>query len=100
MNNCSVIRDLLPVYVDRETSEETSAVIKDHLARCPECSEYYRHVCHITRSMKNPPRSNRYQYSKLLRQIRRRNALMLAAGSAVLLTIGCLAGKLTSSDMN
>lgn len=38
--NCGVIRDLLPLYAEKLTSEESDALIKEHLAECKDCSEY------------------------------------------------------------
>lgn len=37
-NECSVIRDLLPLYLEGMVSEDTAAYIKEHLENCPECT--------------------------------------------------------------
>ena len=34
---CSVVRDLLPLYVEDIVSPETAQYVKSHLAECPEC---------------------------------------------------------------
>ena len=34
---CSVVRDLLPLYVEDMVSTETAQYVKSHLAECPEC---------------------------------------------------------------
>ena len=34
---CSIVRDLLPLYVENMTSPETSQYVKAHLTDCPEC---------------------------------------------------------------
>lgn len=36
--DCAVVRDLLPSYVERLTSEETNQVIEEHFADCEECT--------------------------------------------------------------
>ena len=36
-NECSVVRDLLPLYLEGMVSEDTAAYIKEHLESCPEC---------------------------------------------------------------
>ena len=54
--NCSVVRDLIAMYADRETSPRTSEAIKKHLEECPDCRAYYEHTSHVVRSMKQPPR--------------------------------------------
>lgn len=34
---CSVVRDLLPLYLDDVVSAETRDIVKEHLAECPDC---------------------------------------------------------------
>lgn len=35
--SCEVIRDLLPLYYDKVCSKESSSLIEEHLADCPQC---------------------------------------------------------------
>lgn len=35
--SCEVIRDLLPLYFDKVCSKESSSLIEEHLAECPQC---------------------------------------------------------------
>ncbi|MCD7785529.1 MAG: zf-HC2 domain-containing protein [Oscillospiraceae bacterium] len=37
-NECSVVRDLLPLYYENMISEETAEFIKEHLMNCPDCA--------------------------------------------------------------
>jgi len=37
---CEVIKDLLPLYVDGVASEESRALIEDHLKECEDCRQY------------------------------------------------------------
>lgn len=39
--NCSIIRDLLPLYIDDCCSEESRDMIKEHLESCAECNSVY-----------------------------------------------------------
>ena len=39
MDNCDVVRDLLPLYVDSVCSEESRALVEEHTASCPECAK-------------------------------------------------------------
>lgn len=42
MNNeitCAVVKDLLPNYIDKLTSEETNHIIEEHLSDCHECTK-------------------------------------------------------------
>ena len=36
-NECSIIRDILPLYVENMVSEDTSEFVKEHLENCPAC---------------------------------------------------------------
>lgn len=37
-NECSVVRDILPLYLENMVSEETTEAVKEHLENCPECA--------------------------------------------------------------
>lgn len=39
--NCKVIQDLLPIYNDELTSQETNILIEDHLKSCSNCNEIF-----------------------------------------------------------
>jgi len=39
MNNCDVVKDLLPLYHDKVVSEDSRAMIEEHLKNCPDCRE-------------------------------------------------------------
>ena len=36
---CCVVRDLLPLYIENLTEEETTAMVKEHLEGCPSCKK-------------------------------------------------------------
>jgi len=54
---CEVIRDLLPLYVDGVASEESRALIEEHLKTCEGCREY----CRLLRKIRR-----RYQWQSML----------------------------------
>lgn len=37
-NECSIVRDILPLYLENMVSEETAESIKEHLENCPDCA--------------------------------------------------------------
>ncbi|WP_440895496.1 zf-HC2 domain-containing protein [Amphibacillus sp. Q70] len=41
---CDVIRDLLPLYVEKMTSDDTCAMIEEHLASCEDCRNYLKEL--------------------------------------------------------
>ena len=40
-NECNIVRDILPLYVEDMVSEETAKFVKEHLAECKNCREDY-----------------------------------------------------------
>ena len=38
--NCEIIKDLLPLYLDKVCSKESSALVEEHLRTCKECQNY------------------------------------------------------------
>ena len=39
--NCCMIKDLLPLYIDGLCSDDTNEIIKDHLSSCKDCKNAY-----------------------------------------------------------
>ena len=37
-NECSIVRDVLPLYFENMVSEETAAFVREHLKTCAECA--------------------------------------------------------------
>lgn len=100
MTECCVIRDLLPLYEDREVSAETADMIRRHLEECPECREYYSHVRHVIRAMQQPQEvsSDVDHYDELLQRIQRRSIMQRAAAVALLAGLGFALYKRGSAD--
>ena len=38
---CTIIQDLLPLYVDKVCSDDSGELVKNHLRSCPECKRLY-----------------------------------------------------------
>lgn len=41
---CEIIKDLLPLYVDKVCSKETNELVEKHLKECEDCREYYNAI--------------------------------------------------------
>lgn len=41
---CEIIKDLIPMYVDKTASEDASAAVKEHIKNCPDCRRFCK-VC-------------------------------------------------------
>ena len=43
-NECSIIRDILPLYFENMVSGDTAAFVKEHLENCPECAAEFERM--------------------------------------------------------
>jgi len=41
VNDCDIVLELLPLYLDGKTCEESNAFVKEHLRGCSECREVH-----------------------------------------------------------
>ncbi len=98
MNNCAVVRDLLPLYADHETSPETTACIRAHLENCPSCRAELREIGRIARSMKTPEKSGHYLYGPLVQRIRIRNLAVCVGTLTALFTVAAILVKLLDKE--
>lgn len=66
--NCDIVRDLLPSYVDKLTSETTNEAVNEHLKECTECTE-------VLKRMKEPEKTDSEPKVEVnyLKKIRRRS---------------------------
>lgn len=42
---CNLIKDLLPLYHDQVSSQESSEAVEEHLKECSKCKQYYEKMC-------------------------------------------------------
>lgn len=86
--NCDIVRDLLPSYVDKLTSETTNEAVNEHLKECTECSE-------VLQRMKEPEKTGSEPKAEVnyLKKIRRRSLQKGFIVCAVLVIIAILAGS-------
>ena len=65
---CSLIKDLLPSYIDELTSEETNKEIENHLNECPDCKKVYESMKSDIPGEKETESSEEYD-EKLIKKI-------------------------------
>jgi len=44
MKTCDMVKDLIPLYAEGLTSEESNAWVERHIAECPDCKSYYEMI--------------------------------------------------------
>lgn len=86
-HECDVVRDLLPLYIENRTGDESNRLIRRHLEQCIECSEVYRNMTAELSPMNMPEgkRGNRRK-KHIIR------ADVLIAGVCVILYAAVLCG--------
>lgn len=89
---CYIIKDLLPNYVEKLTSEETNTAIKLHLEECDSCLKLYEEMIKPTETVRiNDKEYNQKNISeiKYLKKIKKKNTAKIAIG-IVIAIIFCL----------
>ena len=92
---CAVIGDLLPLYADGLASEDSAALVREHLETCHDCRERLE----LMRRDSAPAREDGAPLEKLKKEIRRRR-LRTAAMAALLVfaLLFALLGRMTGGD--
>lgn len=85
--NCSVIRDLLPLYAEKLTGEESNALIREHLAECEECSGYLKKLQKPVEKEAATPSSNGNSLKLVQRGIRSRKATAVLFAALLVFTL-------------
>lgn len=84
---CRMIIDLLPSYIDGLTSEETNAIIIEHLQACPECKAAYEAMIQpdleIALTKQTPDNEEKVRYLKKIKSRHRKTILSVVAGLLV-----------------
>lgn len=79
--HCGIIKDLLPLYVDLLTSEESNEAIKAHLATCENCSAIYE-TLKTNGDFTSDGMGKELDYLKKIKA-KRKNFLLMAVGICV-----------------
>jgi len=99
--DCEIVRDLLPSYLDGQTSDVTNTAIEEHISWCRDCAE-------VLQRMKEPedtavPQYEEIDYLKKVKRSKKRTAWTAAAATLliVLLILGIvLFVRGTAEDLN
>ena len=97
-NECSVVRDILSLYLENMVSEETAEAVKEHLENCPECAAEYeamkagKKVEKIGREMPNDFEAEVLKSIKSIRAKFRKKVLRVGGIIAAILAAVLIAG--------
>ena len=96
-NECSYVRDVLPLYLENMVSEETAKFVKEHLENCPECAKEFedmkagKKVEKINNDTQNHLEAEVLKSMKAIRRRFQKKAFRVGAIiAAIIITIGLL----------
>lgn len=100
INDCDIIKDLLPSYADGLTNETTNAIIEEHLNDCPGCREELEKIRHAGVSpLQDEQDRAEIKHLEKAGQRNRRRLLRLSVILAVLLFFGAIALHFLKEDL-
>ena len=77
---CSIIKDLLPLYVEDMVAEETAQFVKEHIEKCPECRAELENLgkpTNIPRIEANPTEPDtKRSFKKIMQRINRQSYML------------------------
>jgi len=82
--SCNVIRDLLPLYAEDMASDDTRAMVDEHLCKCEECTIVFNTM---KKDTPVPVETTTESLGKVKRIIRRKRILSVMAAVVTLITI-------------
>lgn len=88
---CEMIQDLLPLYVDGLTSEETNRKISEHLEACAACREQYKRMKREMDGEKSQPGAGGDREIDYLKKVKKRGHRKVLLGVAATLAVVLLA---------
>ena len=86
-NNCSIVRDILPLYADDSCARETREKIAVHLITCKECRDYFKEIKDYQEKMSEdciPPSDKRF--GEVMNRLRRKKIIRRSFVTAAIIT--------------
>ena len=90
---CTIIQDLLPLYVDKVCSSDSAELVKNHLQSCPPCKRLYDEMAtDLEGKLPSPEVDGKKAFQSL-----RTNLLWIAVALAVM--VGCFVANIGGAWM-
>ncbi|WP_164670094.1 zf-HC2 domain-containing protein [Virgibacillus doumboii] len=92
-NSCKVIQDLLPLYVDNVTSNESNLLVINHLDECENCNQMYHDMKNdMSISSHNVEELPEYNLKQLINRIKKRKIINAGSILVIFSILGFLLG--------
>ena len=68
-NNCKIVQDLLPNYMEGLTDKETNEFIEQHLKKCKDCKKVYESLKEKPKNLEISENGKKVDYFKKYKRI-------------------------------
>lgn len=87
-NECSIVRDLLPLYLEQLLSDETREFVQEHLSACPACAaELTAMQGEGERLTVDEPKTDAGALVTIKKKLRRKSVIAVAVTAGVLILV-------------
>lgn len=83
-NNCDIVKDLLPLYVDGVLSENSKDYVDTHLKDCEDCKKEY---LQMTKNIEIPMDTNKEILDKVDKKIKNKNLFIILVSLSILISV-------------
>ncbi|HEY5535242.1 MAG TPA: zf-HC2 domain-containing protein [Ignavibacteria bacterium] len=96
--DCDVIKDLLPIYIEKLTSESSNKLIEDHIKSCSDCNETLSKLQDDVITYDKEPEFNEIEKipSKLIKRVRKNIYEKILISVSIALILGIIIGALNA----
>ena len=91
IEGCTLVQDLLPLYLDGEVTHESHVLIADHLGRCERCSGFLAGAQSVRAQMLKEQRAMRHAQTAGPTVAQLQQPMLHGEGGLVLVVAGCAA---------
>jgi len=89
IDNCNIIRDLMPLVIDEAASEESAQCVQTHVENCDNCRTYYEGMKRISDSRKMQVEEQQL-FEKATLRLRKKRRLRILRNLVIGMLIGCV----------
>lgn len=91
---CDIVRDLLPLYIEKLTSEGSNQFIEEHLYSCDECVSYFENIRRDLPAVEESFDAGDYDDQEMVKSIKKR----MKNQRFITVTISVLVGLMVSMN--
>lgn len=91
MSQCNIVRDLIPLYVEGLTNEDSCVLVEQHIAQCSECKSYYEMIQQdYEKQMSQEPELDQRKLDNLVTKLAKYQQNIKLFGVLVAMLMACI----------